>query len=206
MNISEQISTIEAELESLRKKYKKMGSVITNKVKKHDKLLTELNKDNLDNPEWLIRNPAMPGAYDGLKRMINRLYGGEFNGPHYEGYIYDDNYVPIQVNFSFWLKDYDKEISQDLLKKNCDHFVENILPFLSAVTSISSRYSEKFTKMKVVPIRFNSEDTGLDYLGYEPIEGSWYHFSQRWGKTNTETKFKDWDEAFNFAYNYTNNL
>ena len=207
MNTQEQISAIETELESLREKYEKLGNIIERKAKKHAKLLIELNKDNLNNLEWLIRNPEIPAAYNGLKRIIDRLYGGEFNGPCAQGYIQDENYKPIQANFNFWLKNYDEEVQQrDLLKTNCDHFVENVLPLLSAVTTTSSRYSEKFPEIKVVPFKFSSEDTGLNYLGYEPIEGVWYHFSQTWGKANTEHKFKDWDEAFNFAYDWVNNL
>jgi hypothetical protein len=204
MNTAEKLNAIQNGLDSLVFDRKTLDKKIATYAKKRDQLLLELNKENLKDPAWLFKNPTMPGADEATENLVKELYGGTFNGPHPSGYIHDEKYKPVQKNFDFWLKVYSKEDKRDLLKKNCDHFVENFLTLLEPVMEIESRWNKKFEPMKVVPFQFRSEESGLDYLGYEPVEGTWYHFTLRYGNTDIERKFKNWDEAYEFAFRLTN--
>lgn len=69
-----------------------------------------------------------------------------------------------------------------------------------AVGEIESRWDNSFPKVKVVPFNIRSEDWGLDFLGYCPADGRWYHYSQVYGRTDTKRVFNSWDDAFDFAY------
>lgn len=91
-----------------------------------------------------------------------------------------------------------------MFKKNCDHFVENFLPVPEPYLDISSRWGDKFPEVKVVGLQFKSDEGGLDYLGYDPEAGDWYHFTIVYGNTNIERKFGSWDEAFEFVFDEAN--
>jgi hypothetical protein len=199
MNVAEKLDKVNSELDALRAEYKKLGEKINRKAKEQEKLLITLNTDNLKDPVWLLRNPTMPGVYEAINQLIKSLYGGEFNGPHPSGYIHDD-YKPVQTNFNFWLRSYNKEITKETLKANCTHFVENFLHILDAVVEIESRWDNSFPKVQVVPFNVRSEESGLDFLGYCPADGRWYHYSQVYGRTNTKRVFDSWNDAFDFAY------
>jgi hypothetical protein len=204
MSIEEKLDKVNVELDALRSEYKKVGDRITRKVKQQEKLLLELNKNNLDDPEWLILNPTLPGAHEGMLRLFKKHYGGEYNGPHPSGYIHDGNYKPVQKNFNFWLNTYGKHDRRNELKQNCDHFLQNFLQYLKPVIEIGSRWDNRFPQVKVVPFQFCSEDSGLDCLGYEPTEGVWYHYTLVYGRADTQRRFDNWDAAFEFAYAMSN--
>lgn len=203
MTVVEKLAKVDAELEALSAEYKKLGEKIQRKRKVQEKLLLELNHDNLKDPAWLFRNPTMPGVYEATQKLIKDQYG-EYTGPHPQGYIHDGNYKPIQANFNFWLKNYGSK-TREVYKKNCEHFLENYLHIFDPVMEISGRYGQKFPEMKVVPFQFESEEHGLNYLGYNPEDKKWYHFTMRYGITDIVQVFKDWDAAFNYAYDYSNN-
>jgi hypothetical protein len=204
MNTVEQLAKVVTELDELRAEYKKLGDKIRRKAEQQEKLLLEINADNLKDPAWLLRNPTMPGAHEDTVKLIESLYGGKYNGPHPSGYIHDDEYKPIQKNFNFWLKDYSKEGNREMFRKNCEHFIQNFMPLLDAVHEISSLWNDKFPKVKVVPFQFHSEETGLDYLGYCPADTRWYYYTVVHGRMNTERVFNSWHAAFDFAYAIAN--
>jgi hypothetical protein len=147
----------------------------------------------------------MPGAYDAIRKMIVELYGSEYNGINPSGYVHNGDYKPIQKSFDLSLDTYGKPKKKELFKKNCDHFVENFLPVLEPYLDISSRWDDKFPEVKVVGLQFKSDNGGLDYLGYDPETGDWYHFTMVYGNTDIKRKFGFWDEAFEFAFNEANN-
>jgi hypothetical protein len=198
------LNEVESALDSLRAEHQRIGDQITRKIKQQEKLLLELNRDNLTDPAWLFRNPTMPGASEATDQLVKDLYGGRFNGPHPSGY-HHDNYVPIQKNFDFWLKDYDKQDGKrDLIKQNCDHFVNTFMQHLLPVQEIKSLWDETVQPVKVVPFMFRSEDSGLDYLGYDPEHNEWFHFTTCFGRTDIRQRFDCWDDAFDFAWNLVN--
>ena len=203
MDTKEHLDLTVNEIEDIRKKIKVLQKQLEAKCKRRDMLLLELNKDNLKDPAWLFKNPTMPGVHEAIEELIDKHYGGKYNGPNPSGYIHDDKYKPLQQNFDFWLKSYDKPV-KDERKKNCDHFIENFLPLLDAVSEVEGRWSNEFPTMKVVPFQFRSESSGLDYLGYNPEDKSWYHYTMRYGSADVDRKFKSWDEAFDFAYELAN--
>lgn len=204
LTVEQKLEKVNVELEELRKEYERIGKQIEVKYKLQEKLLLVINEDNLKDPAWLIRNPTMPGAHEATKALVEKHYGGEYNGPNPSGYHHDGKYKPIQKNFDFSLRDYSKTGKREVFYKNCLHFIENFLPMLDPVMEIESRYNDKFQEMKVVPFNFRSESSGLDYLGYEPVEKVWYHFTQCYSRTDVERKFKSFDEAFDFAFKLVN--
>jgi hypothetical protein len=204
MDAAEKLVKCDVELATLRAQYKKIGDKITKKSKVKEQLLLEINADNLKDPQWLLLNPTLPGAHEATQELVKTLYGGEYNGPHPSGYIHDGKYGPIQKNFDFWLRNYSDDSKHDLVKRNCEHFVETFLPMLSAHTEISSRWDKKFPEMKVVAFQFRSEESGLDYLGYNPENQRWYHFTMRYGSADTQREFQTFAEAFDFAYTLAN--
>lgn len=203
MNIEDKVAKSELELEALRSEYKKLGDKLSRKIKSHDKLLLELNKDNLKDIAWLVKNPEKPGSYEAIKSFIIDFYGSEYNGPFPQGYHHDGDYVPIQKAFDFSLNTYGKDKKEEY-RKNCKHFIETFLPHLDPVLDVESRYNDKFPEMKVVPFKFRSESSGLDYLGYDPESGKWYHFTMCYSMVDVKREFKDFDEAFDFAYKLSN--
>lgn len=204
MNAEEKLKKHEVELADLHVQYKKLGERIQRKAKDIEKLQLEINKDNLKDPVWLIQNPTMPGVHEAINELFERDYGGIYNGPHPSGYLQDDDYRPIQKNFEFWFKDYGAETKYDERKRNCEHFLENYLHILNPVMEISCRYGDRFPEMKVVPFQFRSEDYGLDYLGYNPEDGCWYHFTMVYRRTDIERRFSNFSDAFHFAYRLSN--
>ena len=200
MNTAEQLKTVESELVSLFKEQEKINKKIKHKSELKERLLLELNKDNLKDPAWLFRNPTMPGAHEATNKLFEEQYGGLYNGPHPSGYIHNKEYKPIQKNVEFCLRTYNHEMTREKIKKNCEHFLENYLHMFDAVTEISSRWNNKFPEVSVVPFMFRSEESGLDYLGYCPADNRWYHFTLVYGRINTERVFETWDAAFDFAY------
>lgn len=203
MDTAEKLNKVECELEELRAEYKKLGNKIQRKAKEQEKLLLVLNEDNLKDPIWLLKNPTMPGVHAASKKLLDDLYGGEYNGPHFSGYCHDGKYNPIQTNVEFWLKNYGKTTREEF-KANCEHFIENFMPSLEAVMEVGCRWDDKFPDMKVIPFQFRSEDSGLDYLGYNPDDQKWYHFTLVYGNTNIERVFESWDDAFDFAFGLAN--
>jgi hypothetical protein len=204
MNVAEKLNKVNNELDALRAEYKKLGDKIGRKVKEQEKLMLVLNADNLKDHVWLLRNPTMPGVYEATKELWKDLYGGNYIGPHIMGYHHDDKYNPIQASVHFCLETYSNSDTREKVKENCEHFIQNFLSSLDPVIETASRYSNKFPKIKVVPFQFCSEERGLDYLGYCPADQKWYHFTMRYGCTNTERVFENWDAAFNFAYEMSN--
>jgi hypothetical protein len=204
LTVEQKLEKVNVELEELRKQYQLISDQIQIKCKLQEKLLLVINEDNLKDPAWLIKNPTMPGAHEATKELVEKHYGGEYNGPHPSGYHHDGKYNPIQKNFDFSLRDYSKTGNREVFYKNCLHFIENFLSLLEPVMQIESRWNNKFPEMKVVPFNFRSEPSGLDYLGYEPVEKVWYHYVLRYGNTDVERKFKSFDEAFDFAFKLVN--
>jgi hypothetical protein len=203
MNVAEKLNKVNAEIDALRAEYKKLGDKIGRKVKEQEKLMLVLNADNLKDYVWLLRNPTMPGVYEATKKMLTDLYGGEYNGPHIMGYHHDGKYNPIQACVDFTMRTYGST-PREKIKENCEHFIQNFLTALEPVMTTSTRWSDKFPEIKVVPFQFRSEEGGLDYLGYCPADQKWYHFTLTYGRTNTERVFENWDAAFDFAYEMAN--
>jgi hypothetical protein len=206
MILTEKIAKLRTEIADIRKQYESLGKQIVLKSKQLENMLIKLNKDRFTDIAWLMQNPNMPGAHEATKDMIVGLYGTEYNGPQPSGYIrIDEKNVVCQKNFEFCFTQYGKETNhREMVKKNCDHFIETFLPHLAPVMEADGGGQETFPDIKVVPFNFQSESHGLDYLGYEPTEGVWYYFTMVYRRTEIVKKFKSWDEAFDFAYAMVN--
>jgi hypothetical protein len=199
-NLEKLIEQEKAWIKGLRAEYKNVGGMLDMANKRLEQHLLEFNKDKFDSMEWLIKNPTLPGVHEALEKLFKEYYGGTYNGPHHAGYIHNGDYKPIQINIEFMLKDYDDGGDGEIHIKNCKHFVENYLQFFKPYEEIESRYSDKFPLMKVVGFQFQSESSGLRYLGYNPENENWYCYSMVYRTTDVVCKFKDFDEAIRFAY------
>lgn len=162
-------------------------------------LKSEYNKKsgNLDDMEWLIKHPEQPSQYNALKEKIEELYGGLYKGILISGYVHDGDYVPIQQAFNLQLCDYDGETSY---RKNIEHFMENFLQYLKPFETISSRYDDSFPEVSVVGFQYELTGSGLSYIGYEPIENVWYHYTMVYGTLNADKKFKTLKQALDYIY------
>lgn len=203
---ADQLARIEAELKVLLDNQKRLNENISQLCERRDQLKIELNRDNLESIEWLIKNPAEPGAYEAFKKKFTELYGGEYEGIHSMGYHHDDDYQPIQKNFEFTLRVYGKfsdvEPSRDRFYKNIKHFLDNYLQFLSPVQQIEAIGTNNV--ISVVPFNFRSLESHLDFAGYEPTNKEWYWYTMRYGRTDTVKKFNSFDEAFNVMFTLVN--
>ena len=204
-NIEEKAAKCEAELQELRKQSEKINRQFSAKNKHYKKLLLELNKDNLKEIAWLVKNPESPGVYEALNEMFEQFYGGTYNGPHPAGYYHDDNYKPIQKNFEFMIDSDGRKDRKEEFRKNIDHFLKTFLHHLDPVVEVECRFGNKLPPMKVIPFSFLSESSGIHYLGYEPQKGEWFYIELVYGTYDVLKKFKDFDEAFEFAYETVQN-
>ncbi len=202
MDYAEIAAECENKIEDLHKKIKSLNTQLTKQANKRDAALLELNKSNFSNMEWLIKNPTLPGSEKALSEIIKILYGGEWNGVHPSGYLHDGKYNPIQKNFEFNCRVYSKDKDVEVYKKNIQHFVENYVSFLEPLETIESRWSDKFPKVDVVGFQFMSRSSGLDYLGYDPKGGYWYHYTLKYSKTDVERKFENFEEALDFIFDF----
>ena len=201
--LEEKILKEELLLEELYKKQKTLRTQITKAQNRRDKAMMELNKDSMSDMKWLIQNPGTPGHYEAMNRKLTELYGSEYSGPHASGYMRRSrtDYTPVQANFDFHLDVYDHLEKKSERIANCKHFVENYIDVFEPLMKVDSRYSKKFEDKMMVGFSFRSQSSGIDYLGYEPEEKAWYWFTLRYSMTNIEKKFKDFDEAIEFAFN-----
>ena len=202
MDYAEIAAECESKIDELRKKIKSLNTQLTKQANKRDAALLELNKNNFSSMEWLIKNPTLPGSHEALSEMMKNLYGGEWNGVHPSGYTHDGKYNPIQKNFEFNCRVYSKDKDAEVYKNNIRHFVENYVQFFEPLETIESRWSNKFPKVNVVGFQFMSRSSGLDYLGYDPEHGDWYHYTVRYSKPDIERKFENFDAALAFAFDY----
>lgn len=165
----------------------------------HNALMVEYNQKsgNFDSMEWLIKNPTAEGQYEAISKKMKELYGGNYNGVHHSGYVHNGNHKPIQQAFDLHLTNYDGDVSH---RKNIEHFLENFLCYFVPYMEISSRYDDTFPEVSVVGFQYKSEDSGLSYIGYDPEESAWYHFTMRFGTVNTDKKFKTLTEILDWIY------
>lgn len=194
--LEDKILDLQISIEEDREQVDKIHKAIQRKNRRLEKMLLEFNKDNMNDPQWLFKNPSQPGVHEATNSLFEELYGGRYNGFTPSGHHADDDYVPIQKSFDLTLQYGEREE----LKKNCDHFVENFLPMLDPIMETYSRWDDKFDEVKVVPFQFRAESSGLDYLGYDPKADEWFYFTLVYGRVDTKRKFNNWDEAFDFAY------
>lgn len=171
--------------------------------KRYEKIFQELNAANLDDMGWLIQNPTQPGSESAINRKITDLYG--FSGPQVSGYMHDGDYNAIQVNFKLQLKNYSNgKVGKERYLDNCTHFIDNYIQFLKPLDNIYSRWDEKIPPVDVIALQFDSEESGLSYLGYDPVENEWYYFTRTYGRDDATKKFANADEALSFAYDLAN--
>lgn len=203
MYIAEKLQKVDKEMEELRKQYEALQKKIVLLAKQQEKLFIDVNKENLLNPEWLFVNPNAAGTYEALRDLIKKLYGGDFNGPHPTGYLHDGNYKNCQQNFDFWLKVYNDHHGEKKAQiyKNCCHFIENFIHILKPMVQTESRWNDKFPEISVVPFQVKADEGELNYLGYEPLTKTWYHFTCVYGIHDTTREFANFEEAFEFAFN-----
>ena len=197
----ENLFDVEYSIEEKLEEIKNLQNFVVALRAKRDSIKLELNKENMDNLSWLLKNPCEPEVNNKIMSLIREYYGCEYTGGIYpSGYITDNSnsekMIPIQKNFDFMLESQ----NLDRVKKNISHFVETFLPHLDGVYEVSSRFSKEFPPVKVVPFQFKSGNSHLDFLGYEPIEKVWYHFTLTYGFYDVKAKFASFEEAFNFAY------
>lgn len=196
------VDETEIEISKIRKELKTLESKLSRNIKKRDNALLELNKENLCDMEWLIKNPTMPGSEDAMRNMITSLYESEYRGVYPSGYIHDEKYKAIQKNFEFQCVSYSNKDKTGLMKDNIRHFVENFLVFLEPHQEIESRWSDKYKKVNVVGFQFLSRESGLDYLGYDKVKDEWYHYSLRYRRSNIEHKFDNFEQALDFIFDF----
>lgn len=208
MTDQEKLHMIEAEIESLRQLVKKSNDRIQILVKDQSKILIKMNRHHFGDMEWLIKNPTMPGSHEALNKKIIEMYGGEYNGVHPSGYVQNENYEPIQKSFEFHVEIYSNENRKEkeqIYKDNIRHFVANCLKYFQPFMTVGSRWNDTYPEVDVVAFRFASEDTGLEYLGYDPDEKVWYHFSMVYGTTDVKKKFNNFEEALDFIFTFSYN-
>lgn len=152
---------------------------------------------NLDDMEWLIKHPEQPGQYNALKEKIEELYGGLYKGIRIGGYVHDGNYIPIQQAFDLCLCD---NFGEPSYRENIEHFMENFLQYMKPFETISSRYDDSFPEVSVVGFQYESTESGLSYIGYEPIENAWYHYTMVYSTSNPDKKFKTLEQVLDYIY------
>jgi hypothetical protein len=205
--LEEVLLTEELLLEELYAKKKSIETQIKEAQERRDNTMFELNKDFMNDMKWLIKNPAVPCHYEAMKDKLKKLYGGDYNGPHESGYMTRDHncYIPVQSNFEFFLCVYGDLRLKEQRIANCKHFVDNYIDAFEPLLDVTSRYNNQFGDKKMVGFQFRSSmSNGLDYLGYEPLEKTWYWFTMRYSLINIEKKFKNFDEAIEFAFDLAN--
>lgn len=166
---------------------------------RRDSLKKIINQDNFKSMKWLIENPTEPGQYEAMQKLVNNLYGGEYNGVHPSGYTHDGEYNPIQQDFQLSYGEYGDHARD---RNNIEHFMKNYLEYLKPVVDIHSRWNDKFPEMKVVPFQFSSKTSGLDYLGFNPDDKKWYHFNMVYGRVDTKEVFESLDQALDFVRDF----
>jgi hypothetical protein len=95
------------------------------------------------------------------------------------------------------LCDYDGKTSY---RKNIEHFMENFLQYLKPFETIISRYDDSIPEVSVVGFQYESTESGLSYIGYEPIENVWYHYTMVYGMVNADEKFETFKQALDYIY------
>jgi len=196
------VDDCELKISEIHKEIKSLQAKLSHIIKKRDNALLELNKDNLGDMEWLIKNPTIPGSEEAMQNMITSFYESEYRGVYPCGYIHDAKYKAIQKTFKFQCVSYSNEDNTEIMKSNIRHFVENFLEFLEPYQKFKSRWSDKYEKVNVVGFQFLSRESGLDYLGYDKVKDEWYHYSLRHGKTDIEYKFDNFEQALDFIFDF----
>lgn len=196
MTIQNDYENAKNELDVLKSRYMALGKEIDSKVLEVYLLFTELNANNYTKPQWLFANPTAPGVYETIQKLIEDNYG-LYNGPVHSGYIPYENNTKAQANFDFILECYASEPSKkqehrEHVLNNCRHFVVNYLKYFEPVIDMKGN--------KVVPFTFRSQESGIDYLGYDPVENIWYHYFLRYGSIEIRKSFPSFDVAIEYAY------
>lgn len=200
--LEEKIKIAKLELRHSRARQDSLQEFILEKEERLNSLLAELNVNNMENPAWLFLNPDMPGVTEKIQEYFNQQYGGLHNGVCPISTFLDSDGNPIQKNFEIVIPVYRKIEKKDEIYKNCVHFMENFLGILKPVMGISSQWNDEFADMHVVPFLFSSKDRGLNYLGYNPEDSKWYHFTFVHGNTDIKRSFDNFESAFNFAFDF----
>jgi len=191
-------------LEALRSEYKKLGDKVSRAYKKWEKLAEQDNKAKSKDVKWLIQGVDQPGHYESLRGYFAENYGGEYEGVNPSGYTHDGNYKNQEQNFDLRLETYGKPERKESYKKNVERFLSEFFPLLTARTTVCSRYNDKFPEMLVKPLQYKSEESGLSYLFFEPDSGNWYAGNLVYGRWDVNRKFKNFEEAFEFAFEESN--
>ena len=198
MSKADQLAHAEAELADLLADYAALNLKINKIREKRDELFKMVNSANFTDIAWLIKNPEAAGAYEATREWLKNTFGGEYRGVSTMGYLHDGKYRDLQLNFQFQFYTYGSA-TRDEIKANADLFVSDVLPLLKPMVEVTrSRYRDEGSVM-MVPLQFLSEESGLDFLGVD-AEGTWYHYSQVYGRTEIRRTFANWDNAFEFAW------
>ena len=193
------LETAELELTEARDEYIETKKVWEDKNQTVRDLRLEYNQKsgNLENMEWLINNPEQPGQYKALEKKITELYGGIYSGIHPCGYTHNGDYIPIQQSFDLRLRNYDGDVS---FRENIEHFMENFLIYLNPFEEISSRRDDSIPEVSVVGFQYQSVESGLSYIGYDPTEDCWFHYKMTFGMVDADKKFKTLTQALDYIY------
>ena len=204
MSNADQLAQVEAELTELFADVKVLNSKISKLREEKERLFKIVNESNFTDIAWLIKNPSAPGAYDATQAWLKKTFGGEYRGVGTMGYLHDGEYRDLQLNFRLQFSTY-SSATRDEVKANADLFVREVLPLLEPKVEVTrARYRDEGS-IKMVPLQFLSEESGLDFLGVD-AGGTWYHYSQVYGRTEIRRTFSSWDEAFEFAWEMSRRL
>lgn len=179
MNTKEKYDKELAGLNTLREKYEKLGKKISRKYKAVQKLELELNKDYLDNIEWLIQNPNKEGQFEALRNWVKERYG---SGVHLSGYRANEDYSVTVQAFDFCLYG-----DTGIAKKNFKDFIGECLGYITPIDG------------KVVFQYGTGEYSGIHQLAYDVERSVWYTFITQWSR---DINFKDHpnlDEALDYC-------
>ncbi len=190
--VDEEIKKTYAIFESAKKELDQLNEL-------RDSILYDMYKHNMDDMEWLIKNPCMPGSHEAMENKIKKLYGGLYNGVHPYGYVADDNCVAIQKNFEFCTDVYNYENKDEIKaqrKSNIKHFVSNYIKYLVPYVKIRPYDVE----IDVIGFQFQATDCGLMSLGYDPNGDVWYFYETAYGNIRVKKQFNNFEEALDFIF------
>ena len=198
MSNADQLAQVEAELTKLLADVKVLNLKINKVREERERLFKLVNESNFTDIAWLIKNPGAPGAYEATREWLKKTFGGEYRGVSTMGYLHDGKYRDLQLNFQFQFSTHGSTTREET-KANADLFVREVLPLLKPMVEVTrARYRNEGSVM-MVPLQFLSEESGLDFLGVD-ADGTWYHYSQVYGRTEILHTFANWDDAFEFAW------
>jgi hypothetical protein len=175
--LNAKISAASAVVSSLRRK-------MSGWAVKRDALLTERNKSNFGNIEWLINNPNSPGQYEAMRAWVVDRFGGEWMGVSPSGYYPQINQQSFSIILLDRWRESDKADDSAQMVSNVKAFLDECLQFLkpNADGFVSFTYA-------------TGSHSGIFCLAFEPKAETWWTTNTRYGRMVSKAQHADLDAA-----------